>query len=34
MSPVLEIANLHVTFGTRVAAVRGVSLKVNRGETH
>ena len=31
---VLEIANLRVTFGTDVAAVRGVSLTVNRGETH
>ena len=34
MTPVLETANLRVTFGTRVAAVRGVSLTVNRGETH
>src|SRR3984885_1807587 len=34
MRPVLEVANLHVTFGGSVAAVRGISLKVNRGETH
>jgi peptide/nickel transport system ATP-binding protein len=34
MRPVLEIANLHVTFGGSVAAVRGASLTVNRGETH
>ena len=34
MTPVLEVANLRVTFGTSVAAVRGVSLDVNRGETH
>ena len=34
MSPVLEVANLHVTFGGSVAAVRGASLTVNRGETH
>ena len=34
MSPVLEIANLRVTFGGSVAAVRGASLTVNRGETH
>ena len=34
MTPVLEIANLRVTFGTSIAAVRGVSLTVNRGETH
>ena len=32
--PVLETANLRVTFGTDIAAVRGVSLTVNRGETH
>ncbi len=34
MSPVLEIADLHVDFGARIAAVRGVSLTVERGETH
>jgi peptide/nickel transport system ATP-binding protein len=34
MNPVLEIANLRVTFGDSVAAVRGASLTVNRGETH
>ena len=34
MTPVLEARNLRVTFGTSVAAVRGVSLTVNRGETH
>src|SRR5271169_2758426 len=34
MSTVLEAANLRVTFSTTVAAVRGVSLTVNRGETH
>src|SRR5690348_16202024 len=34
MTPVLEISNLHVTFGHSVAAVRGASLTVRRGETH
>jgi peptide/nickel transport system ATP-binding protein len=34
MRPVLEVANLRVVFGGRVASVRGVSLKVQRGETH
>jgi len=34
MWPVLEVANLQVTFGDSVAAVRGASLTVNRGETH
>jgi peptide/nickel transport system ATP-binding protein len=34
MMPVLEIANLHVTFSNSVAAVRGASLTVQRGETH
>ena len=34
MNSVLEVANLHVTFGGSVAAVRGASLTVNRGETH
>ena len=33
MNPVLEIANLQVRFGA-TAAVRGVSLRVERGETH
>jgi peptide/nickel transport system ATP-binding protein len=31
--PVLEMANLRVRFG-QVAAVRGVSLRIERGETH
>src|SRR3954453_16662394 len=34
MNAVLEVANLNVTFGPAVAAVRGLSLSVNRGETH
>jgi ABC-type dipeptide/oligopeptide/nickel transport system ATPase component len=34
MTPVLETTNLRVTFGTDIGAVRGVSLTVNRGETH
>ena len=34
MRPILEAANLRVTFGTDVAAVRGISLDVARGETH
>ena len=34
MSAVLELADLHVDFGGRVAAVRGVSLTVERGQTH
>src|ERR1700726_766292 len=34
MTAVLETTNLRVTFGTNIAAVRGVSLTVNRGETH
>jgi len=34
VTPVLEVSNLRVTFGTNIAAVRGVSLTVNRGETH
>src|ERR1700726_4686377 len=34
MTFVLEVANLHVTFGNSIAAVRGISLTVNRGETH
>ena len=34
MSPVLEVENLRVDFAGRTAAVRGVSLKVQRGETH
>jgi peptide/nickel transport system ATP-binding protein len=34
VTPVLEVANLRVTFGSAVAAVRGISLTVNRGETH
>ncbi len=31
--PVLEVANLHVRFG-QTAAVRGISLRIERGETH
>ncbi|HEY3848085.1 MAG TPA: ABC transporter ATP-binding protein [Acetobacteraceae bacterium] len=34
MTTVLEVENLHVTFGGSVAAVRGASLTVNHGETH
>jgi peptide/nickel transport system ATP-binding protein len=34
MTAVLEATNLRVTFGSSVAAVRGISLTVNRGETH
>ena len=34
MTPVLEVDNLRVDFAGRTAAVRGVSLKVQRGETH
>src|SRR3984957_14226527 len=34
MTAVLELTNLHVTFGNTVSAVRGISLEVNRGETH
>jgi peptide/nickel transport system ATP-binding protein len=34
MRPVLEIENLQVAFADGTAAVRGVSLKVARGETH
>ena len=34
MNSVLEVANLRVTFGNSIAAVRGISLTVNRGETH
>jgi peptide/nickel transport system ATP-binding protein len=34
MTAVLEATNLRVTFGSNIAAVRGISLKVNRGETH
>ncbi|SDR43513.1 peptide/nickel transport system ATP-binding protein [Rhizobiales bacterium GAS191] len=34
MSAVLEVADLHVDFGSSVAAVRGVSLTVERGQTH
>ena len=34
MTAVLEVANLRVTFGANVAAVRGISLSVARGETH
>ena len=34
VSPVLEIENLRVDFAGKTAAVRGISLKVRRGETH
>ena len=34
MAAVLEIGNLGVTFAGKVAAVRGISLQVQRGETH
>src|SRR6478752_413919 len=34
MTAVLEATNLRVTFGSNVAAVRGIALTVNRGETH
>ena len=34
MKPVLEIENLRVGFPDGTAAVRGVSLRVGRGETH
>jgi peptide/nickel transport system ATP-binding protein len=34
MNAVLEATNLRVTFGSTIAAVRGISLTVNRGETH
>ncbi len=34
MTPVLEVENLRVDFSGRTAAVRGISLKVQRGETH
>ena len=34
MSALLEIEQLEVSFGGRTAAVRGASLKVERGETH
>jgi peptide/nickel transport system ATP-binding protein len=34
MSPVLEVSNLRVGFASGTLAVRGVSLRVERGETH
>ena len=34
MSAALEIENLQVTFGGRTAAVRGLSLSIQKGETH
>jgi peptide/nickel transport system ATP-binding protein len=34
VTPILEASNLRVTFGDSVAAVRGISLGVARGETH
>ena len=33
MSPVLEVQDLHVSFG-RMQAVRGIGLEIGRGETH
>ena len=32
--PVLDIANLRIAFGTRAEPVRGLSLSIQRGETH
>ncbi len=32
--PVLDITNLRISFGTRSEAVRGLSLRIRRGETH
>jgi peptide/nickel transport system ATP-binding protein len=32
--PILDVANLRVSFGGQTEAVRGVSLMVRRGETH
>ena len=34
MSALLEVEGLEVTFGGRTAAVRGASLRVEKGETH
>ena len=34
MSALLDIRDLAVTFGARTVAVRGISLKVESGETH
>ncbi|MBN8927959.1 MAG: ABC transporter ATP-binding protein [Rhodospirillales bacterium] len=34
MKPVLEVANLRVSFASGTRAVRGISLAVQRGETH
>ena len=34
MSALLEVEQLEVNFGGRVAAVRGASVTVERGETH
>ena len=34
MSALLEIEDLQVNFGGRTAAVRGASLRVEKGETH
>jgi len=34
MSALLEIEGLEVTFGGRTAAVRGASLRIEKGETH
>jgi peptide/nickel transport system ATP-binding protein len=31
---VLDIANLRIAFGTQAAPVRGLSLRIHRGETH
>ena len=32
--PVLDITNLRISFGTRAEPVRGLSLRIHRGETH
>ncbi|HVE22326.1 MAG TPA: ABC transporter ATP-binding protein [Acidocella sp.] len=34
VNPVLDIANLRIAIGTRAEPVRGLSLRIHRGETH
>ena len=34
VTPVLDIANLRIAIGTRAEPVRGLSLRIHRGETH
>ncbi len=34
LDPLLEVSGLRVRFGAQVDAVRGISLSVNKGETH